>query len=318
VIREVDEDGWHRLPVADFDLSATLDSGQIFHWSAHEWAGKAGFLGTVGNLPVFLAQDGEMILARSAEELEAAIPYFGLGHELGAIKATFPADDPHLAAAVAFSPGLRICLQPKWECLATFITSSLKQVPHIRQISLRLRERFGIPLRSASGAIVHGYPEPSVIGSAGEAELRACGLGYRAKGLHLAAERIACGEISLDALESRDDDEVRESLRTLHGVGEKIANCTLLFAYGRLGAFPVDVWIGRVLRELYFRRRRKPPTDAELKRFVARHFGAYAGYSQQYLFHFARKNARKGASFPPSSVRPPMPTRGRFNSYSIP
>ncbi len=290
---EVDEKGWHRVPVDDFDLAATLDSGQIFHWSAHEWAGKAGFLGTVGNLPVFLVQERNLIMARSAQEIEAAIPFFGLRHEMARIKATFPADDPHLAAAVAFSPGLRICLQPKWECLATFITSSLKQVPHIRQISLRLRERFGTPLRASCGATVHAYPEPSALGEAGEAELRACGLGFRAKGLHLAAERIGKGEVCLDGLDALSDEEVRAALRSLHGVGEKIATCTLLFAYGRLGAFPVDVWIGRVLRELYFKRSRKAPADGELKRFVGRHFGEYAGYAQQYLFHFARKNARK-------------------------
>lgn len=298
---------WPRLRVEDFDLAATLDSGQVFHWSAHECGGMAGFLGSVGEIPVFLAQEGDTIVAPTTRELEAARPYFGLDHDLAAIKATFPPDDPHLAAAVAFSPGLRICLQPKWECLATFMTSSLKQVPQIRRISLRLRERFGKRLRSGDGTEVFAYPGPDALAGAGEEALRACGLGYRAKGLCLAAERIARAEVSLEALAALDDAAALAALCSFHGVGEKIARCTLLFAYGRSGAFPVDVWIGRVLREWYFKRRRRPPGDRELKRFVERHFGEYAGYAQQYLFHFARKNAKRGRSASNVPTAPPCP-----------
>lgn len=307
----MEAEGWHCLPVADFDLAATLDSGQIFHWSPHAWRGKSGFLGAIGDVAVFLAQEDGAVVAGSAEELAVARPYLGLDHDPAIIRATFPAGDPHLAAAVAFSPGLRIGHQPKWECLATFITSSLKQVPHIRQISLRLRERFGKALRAGDGTTLYAYPGPDVLADAGEEALRACGLGYRAKGLWLTAKRIAEGEVSLEALEALDDADLRAALRGFHGVGEKIANCTLLFAYGRLGAFPVDVWIGRVLRELYFKRRRKAPGDVELKRFVERHFGEYAGYAQQFLFHFARKNAKRERLPSPRSVRPSMSRQGR-------
>jgi len=305
VRRRREADDWPRLPAEDFDLEATLDSGQVFHWSAHQSGGASGFLGSVGELPVFLAQEGDTLVAPTRGELEAAIPYFGLDRDSGAIKATFPPSDRHLAEAVAFAPGLRVCRQPRWECLATFMTSSLKQVPQIRRMSLCLRERFGKRLLWGDGTPVFAYPGPEVLAGAGEAALRACGLGYRAKGLWLAAERIARGGFSLEDVEALDDDDALEALRSLHGVGEKIAQCTLLFAYGRARAFPVDVWIGRVLREWYFKRRRRPLGDAELKRFVERHFGEYAGHAQQYLFHFARKNAKGGRAPSHVSAVPP-------------
>ncbi|MCB1089323.1 MAG: 8-oxoguanine DNA glycosylase, partial [Verrucomicrobiae bacterium] len=203
--------------------------------------------------------------------------------------ATFPASDAVLAEAIAWCPGLRLIRQPVWECLATFITSSLKQVAHIRQISLTLRQRYGERLEIA-GHRVHAYPTPAALAEAGETALRACGLGYRAVGMARTAEAIASGRADLGELESLDDDAARDWLLQFHGVGEKIANCVLLFGCGRYGAFPIDVWMDRILRERYFGpRKRQKITPRELQTWAERHFGPAAGYAQQYLFHFARK-----------------------------
>ncbi len=125
------------LPAPDFDLEKTLNSGQVFHWTAR---GK-GFVGAIGEHPVYLEQVGESIRV-SARQAKIAARYLALDHPIPEILKTFPSD-PAIKVAVEFSRGLRIIRQPRWECLATFLTSALKQVQHIRAISLAIRNRFG-------------------------------------------------------------------------------------------------------------------------------------------------------------------------------
>jgi N-glycosylase/DNA lyase len=119
--------------------------------------------------------------------------------------------------------------------------------------------------------------------------------------------------VDLKGLELLGDEELRDELCGLAGVGEKVANCVLLFAYGRLGAVPVDVWIGRILREVYFKGKRAP-TASRMKEFAASYFGPYAGYAQQYLFHHARqtwKGARKGARLSGGGKKAPLLGKGK-------
>ncbi len=268
-----------------FNLAATLNSGQVFHW--HEYGD--GWLGTVGDVPVWVRQVGAEIMVTPAEMLPAVVRYLALDHDLEHILRTFPEGDIPLGQAVAYAPGLRILRQPLWECLATFITSSLKQVPHIRQISLTLRQKFGVrtePLFPEAPAL-YTYPTPEALTAAGVDVLRACGLGYRAAFLHRTAEALSTGEMDLSSLPGCTDAEARALLKRCHGVGDKIANCVLLFACERLAAFPVDVWIERVLRQLYFANKRNVTTERIVK-FAATHFGPYGGYAQQFLFHLAR------------------------------
>ena len=280
--------------VRDFDLAATLDSGQTFHW--HPAA--EGFVGTIEGEPVFISQPGPDELVVSDGTADIVRHYFALDHDLGKIRRALPQDDPHLARALEHAPGLRIMRQPKWECLATFITSSLKQVAHIRQMSLAMRRRFGVKVSSTHGVDLYDYPTPQALAEAGEAALRECGLGYRAKTLHQTASLIARGEFDLDAVSPLNDEAACEKLCELPGVGPKIAQCVMLFAYERLGAFPIDVWIERALRELYFARSRRKPKSKKLREFAWKHFGEYRGYAQQWLFHHARTSGffarRKG------------------------
>ncbi len=266
------------------NLEATLNCGQVFHWTPK---GK-GYLGALGEEAVYFEHDpAKAVLEVMGTTAATARHYLGLEDDLEAIVDSFPSEDAHLHDALAFTPGLRICHQPPWECLATFITSSLKQVPHIRQISLTLRERYGNRY-GCQGEPVYAYPTPERLAEAGETGLRACGLGYRAKGLALAASRVASGAFSLD-LSNLDDEAARAHLCELHGVGEKIANCVLLFGYGRFAAFPIDVWVQRVMSHLYAPRgkKRKWPLK-EMQAYARRYFGPHAGYAQQYLFHYAR------------------------------
>ena len=272
----------------DFDLALTLDSGQTFHWDSS----GDGFAGAIGTRAVYVEQRGDRLFV-SQGHVELVSRYFALDHPLAEICASFP-QDPAMQAATKYCRGLRIIRQPHWECLATFITSSLKQVAHIRQISQTLRRRFGEPC-SLGELTVYAYPSPHQIAALHERDLRACALGYRAKNLLATAALISSGEVDIDQMATLPDDELRARLCALPGVGAKVANCVMLFAYERLRAFPIDVWVARVLRQIYFPRRRKM-TARELREFSEQHFGDHGGYAQQYLFHHARKTTLRRLS----------------------
>ena len=292
-----------KIPAPDFDLAMTLGSGQVFHW---EKLGN-GFIGAIGDRPVYVEQRGDVLKIGGDERqldclkqssLEGDVVdtrrivarYFALDHALAEICASFP-DDPVMSAAKEFCRGLRIIRQPKWECLATLICSSMKQVAHIRQISRNLRERFGEP-RKVDSHIVLTFPAADRIAQSSEKELRTCALGYRAKNLLATARLIARGEVDLETLTALTDVDLRTRLCELPGVGAKVANCVMLFAYERLRAFPIDVWIERVLREKYFPEARRL-NAARLQAFTQKYFGDHGGYAQQYLFHHARMNKAK-------------------------
>ena len=193
----------------------------------------------------------------------------------------------------------------------------MKQVAHIQQISHALRERFGEP-RQIGDRVLYTFPTAARISEVSEQELRKCALGYRAKNFLMTAKRVASGEAEIERWAQLGDPELTSQLCDLPGVGPKVANCVMLFAYERLGAFPIDVWIERVLRERYFARKRKP-TTARLREFSAEYFGEHGGYAQQYLFHHARTNLRKGRTRTGSggSTSPkamPKPKRRRRSS----
>jgi len=268
-----------------FSLEDTLKSGQLFHWEPLKREGINGFAGCIGDAaPSWIAQIGEGEILMDGPDVESIATYFGLDQDLAAIQASFPQNDEVLSRAIAYCPGIRLARQPFWECLATFITSSLKQVAHIRAISLNLRKKYGVEYKLEKKCF-YTYPKPEVVAGIGEANLRECALGYRAKSLNLTAQAIASGEVDLKSLENEtSEDATRAELMKLHGVGEKIANCALLFT-GRWGAFPIDVWIERILRENY----RKRLKGDRLQTWAVNYFGENAGYAQQYLFHFARK-----------------------------
>lgn len=271
----------------DFDLSLTLDSGQVFHWEKK----GAGFVGLIGEAAVYLERSRDKLLV--TPEAAALVPrYFALDHPLREICAAFP-NDPAMEAARRYCSGLRIMRQPLWECLASFITSSMKQVAHIRQMSRALRERFGKPVMLYESHLC-AFPSAARLAQATEKELRECALGYRAKNLLATAQLVAGGNADLEAWRGLPDAELRAQLCELPGVGAKVANCVMLFAYERLRAFPIDVWIERVLREKYFPRARKL-TAQRLRLFCDDYFGVHGGYAQQYLFHHARKTAARPA-----------------------
>ncbi len=230
-------------------LELTLNSGQAFHWARE----GRGWLGAIRGSAVYLEQvDSELFVNAGAEG--AASEYLALDHPLELIENSFP-PDPATQQALAYCRGMRILRQPSWEALATFITSSMKQVAHIAQISHTLRRRYG-PRLEWEGHVVYGYPSAMALSTLHESDLRACALGYRARNLLATAKMVAEGGI-LEEIATMPDAEAQHALRAFPGVGEKVANCALLFGFERLKAFPVDVWIERVLKERYFMHQKK-------------------------------------------------------------
>ena len=252
-------------------------------------------MGMIDDTPVQMRQEDQTLLVKGGIPglPETVRHYFALDHSLGDICRSFP-DDPAMNAAADYCRGLRIIRQPKWECLATFICSSMKQVAHIRQMSHALRTSFG-EARQIDEHVLYTFPKATALTKKSEADLRKCALGYRAKNLLATAHAVASGKVDLEGWSQLPDDELRKNLCALPGVGPKVANCVMLFAYERLTAFPIDVWIERVLRGRYFAGKRKP-TAAKLKKFSADYFGTHGGYAQQYLFHHARMTSRRGAA----------------------
>src|SRR6266480_3503272 len=289
------------IPASDFDLAMTLDSGQVLHWEKAD----NGFVGTIGDCAVYIEEWGELLRASVASASSRLISddgqdahaticrYFALDHPLAEICASFP-DDPAMNAARHFCRGLRIIRQPKWECLAMFICSSMKQVAHIRQISLALRRRLG-ERRKIGDHVVYTFPPAQRIARVTENDLRESALGYRAKNLLATARLVSSGKCDLESWSPLPDPVLREKLCSLPGVGAKIANCVMLFAYERLRAFPIDVWIERVLKQQYFGRKKRV-TEPRLREFSETYFGEYGGYAQQYLFHHARMTSRKSGT----------------------
>lgn len=277
------------FPVRDYDLEATLTSGQAFRW---EWR-EGGWNGVVGQRWVRLQSDAFSVRAATAEPVgdwRWLTEYLQSGLDLGRVIATFPDDEP-LRAALMACRGLRLLRQEPWECLASFILSSTKQIVQIRQIVAVLCEAYGDPISAPAGyGPAFAFPRPERLARCTEAELRRCKMGFRAGYLLATARLIVEGTPDLDRLKHGSLETARTELMLLPGVGRKIADCVLLFGFGFQTAFPVDVWVMKALRQLYFPKRRV--TARRLREFSETHFGPNAGYAQQYLFHYMRTRRR--------------------------
>ena len=269
------------FPLYEYDLSATLGSGQAFRWRESEGAWE----NIVAGRWIRLRTDGRQLIAQTVEpqdDWQWLVEYLQLDVDLQAVLDGFPKDDPHLQAAIRTCRGLRLLKQDPWETLAGFICSSNKQIVQIQQIIGKLCDRFGEPAPNGWRT----FPVADRLAELTEEDLRDCRMGYRAKYLHGSARMIADGKIGLAALHVADYETAKAELLKLPGVGPKVADCILLFAYGFPEAFPIDTWVLKALRQLYFPRRK--PKPARLDAFIRKHFAPHHGYAQQYLFHHVR------------------------------
>ncbi len=227
--------------------------------------------------------------------------YFSLDHDLQRIGREI-GKDSHVKAALKQFWGLRLIRQEPWECLISFICATYKSVAAIRQMLFRLTMRFG-EKTVYEGTEFYAFPTPERLARATLQDLEGCGLGYRSKYVQDTSNRIHGDKYDLDTLRKMPYEQAKRELCQFPGVGSKVADCVLLFSLGRLDAFPVDVRVKRmILRnysehfpEVFVKRLAKEESfsSSEYERicgFGRSYFGRYAGYAQEYLYHYERTN----------------------------
>jgi N-glycosylase/DNA lyase len=273
------------LEAPDFDLRHTIECGQFFRWTLD--AGR--YRVQTGPRCFLVWQEGDRLFVEGEDPVFIA-HFFSLDHDLAEIREAVARD---LVMRGAFQRywGLRLIRQDPWECLASFITSIASNIPRITRNVEDMAKRSGDAFRRFGGRHFV-FPRPAAMPS--EKVLRRIGLGFRASYLEKAARLAATG--MLEELLRAGNAELRDSLMCIPGVAEKVADCVMLYAYGRLDAFPVDTWIRKAMRRFYFKGRNV--NDAAIRATAAERFGAYAGYAQQYLFIHARENWKTLQSAP--------------------
>ena len=264
------------VPAPRFDLALNLQSGQFFRWTRES---DGSFAVVRGPLLFRVRQEGDRLRVEGAGRALVQ-DFFGLDHDVETIERILRRD-PVLRPAVDACRGLRILRQDPWECTAAFITSIASNIPRISRNVADMAASAGtlLTLRTSTA---YTFPRPDEMPD--EAALRRLRLGFRAGYLARAARLAASG--LLEDVGRLPYDEAKRALMVLPGVAEKVADCVLLFAYGRLNAFPVDTWIRKTMRRLFFKGR--PVSDREIRDFAAERWEGLAGWAQQLLFHWSR------------------------------
>ena len=263
--------GCLRIDGISLDPGLTLiDSAQAFQWRMENGAYTGCSCGR--RLTLIPLENGIMLQNCRGEDQDFWIDYLDLGRDYGALYEA-AASCPTALCALKTLPGLRVLNQPAWETLVAFIISANNNVARIR----------GIVARLCAGVGGGAYPAPDRLASCTEDTLRAIGLGYRAGYLIAAARSVAEG-FDLDGLRRKSYEEAHEALKSLPGVGDKVADCVQLFGLRQPEAFPVDVWIERVMKKCAPQAR----TKSEIRKAARDLFGSHAGLIQQSLFHCAR------------------------------
>lgn len=280
------------------DLDATLCCGQAFRWNKKdEW-----WFGIVGDTALKIRQLDDELEFENAEP-EFIHEYLNLDDDLGRIFGQIGKDE-HVKNAIREFAGLRILRQNPWECLASYVCATYKNIPAIKQMLNNLARKFGEKI-FLDNKTFYGFPSPEKLAKAPLEDLKKCGLGYRAKYLSETARRVCEDDFDFKRLKKERYERAREELLCFPGVGLKVADCVLLFSLGKLEAFPVDVWIKRIVVKYYpshfsedFVRRvsdKRSPSDSEYRKineFGRCYFGEYAGYAQEYLYHYERLDKR--------------------------
>jgi N-glycosylase/DNA lyase len=277
-----------------FDLDFSLRCGQVFRWKKiNGW-----WYGVVGENVFKIRQCGCEL------EFEGVSPefvrgYFGLNDNLAEIAACISKDD-FVKKALRRFEGLRIVRQVPWECLISFICATYKSIAAIELMLSKISAKFG-EKKCFDGINFYSFPTAEKLAFASDNALRECGLGYRAKYVQATAKKIQAEKINLDQLKELPYLEARKRLVEFSGVGLKVADCVLLFSLEKMEAFPVDVWVKRVVLNHYANllspalveklSSHDSLTNGEyekIRTFAQGYFGGYAGYAQEYLFHYER------------------------------
>ena len=253
-----------------FSLERTLDCGQAFRWESDE---SGVFSGVAYGKVMRVKEEGDSLLfyGMKNEDVQGVFyRYLDLGRDYREITDRYNGDK-YLSEAVRACPGIRILRQEPWEALCSFIISQNNNIPRIKGIIKRLCESFGEELESG----MFTFPSPEVLSGKAPEDLASLRAGFRAKYIIDAANKVSSGEIDFDKIAASPIEFGRQELQKIKGVGKKVAECTLLYGFGKYEAFPEDVWVKRIMAEMY-----PDGLPACTK--------GSEGIAQQYLFHWRR------------------------------
>lgn len=266
----------------DFDLDIIAESGQCFRWQKQP-DGSYTIISRDKVLDI-RCTDRKNVYSCTCDHREFDefwYHYFDLHTCYREIRHRIPRSDVFLFDAARETRGIRILGQDPWEMLITFIISQRKSIPAIKKAVEAICLKAGRKIAVRKGEVVYSFPDPGALSCLSMQELNECGLGYRSPYVYETARAIAGGRLDLDKIAAADDEILLQELLRMPGVGKKVANCVLLFAYHRLDSFPRDVWIERILEEYY-------PDGFDFERYRP-----YNGIMQQYMFAYFRNRARR-------------------------
>ena len=262
-----------------------MECGQSFRWQPiNGW-----YYGVVEGRQLKIRQEKQALIVESSDDeqpdrLEVSLRhYLDLNRDLPAILKAVDID-PFIHRSIETFWGMRILNQEVWECLASFILSQNNNVPRIKGIIRTISAQFGEKI-TLDDSVDYAFPTPQALAEAGVDALYDCRLGYRVPYLWTVSSEIAAGEFDPEALKSMPYAEAKRELMRFKGIGEKVADCICLFSLGHVQALPIDVWVKRIIEQLYLKRQ---ASIREIRQFAEDYFGEYLGYAQQYLFHYAR------------------------------
>lgn len=272
----------------NFDLELTMTCGQTFCWHRVSGTlyedGKPHFYTFRNEEPIIVEETEEGLVARTELQKSEVKKALGLDRDLEKIFSAFP-EDERLEKARTELWGLRIIQDEFFPCLISYLCSPQMRIPRIKEMHNKMAEKFG-EVRKVDGIEMRRFPTLEELAEASEDDLRDLGIGYRAKYI---VETVKILQEGFDAEKVRDMEyeEAREEMKNLYGVGDKVADCVLLFSLGFYEAYPIDTWASQLIEEQY------PELFSEdyeeLSENVREYFGEDAGYAQEYLFHAARK-----------------------------
>ena len=269
-----------------FNLDLSVSCGQSFRWR------KIGefWYAPVGEAVWKVKQEGDVLLYDGASEADL-IRYFGLDVPLDDILADVDRDDL-IHSAVSSCRGLRLHRQPTFECLISYICATCANIPGIQMRIENLAKTYGRPLEM-DGMTFYTFPNPKDLACESPENIRLCKVGYRDKYICGASAYAAENPNWADEIFSMDYKEAKRKLMSLPGVGPKVADCVLLFAFEKYEAVPIDVWMERIFRTRYIGSEKKLSYE-KAAGYAREHFGRYAGYAQEYLFAEREFIAKKG------------------------
>ncbi len=267
-------------PQLELDVSSTLESGQTFSWQR----GRSGCYWSVIEGQTVAACPGKV------PDWDSAYDYFRLGDDLPTIYGEIGRDE-FMRKAISSLEGMRIVKADPWETSLSFMASAHNSVREIRASLLRMRQALGSRAAGKStqeelGYELRAFPTPSQVTMVSVEQMIDFGFGFRSKNMLEFAASVERGDFDPYSLGGLGYDRAREALMDVKGIGPKIADCILLFSLGYLQAFPVDVWIRKVVSRVYLGK--DDENEERVRRFGTSYFGRYAGYAQEYIYAYSR------------------------------